>query len=332
MKKIFLTLDYELFFGGKSGTANRSLIEPVEKLLDILNRHGIKATFFIDSGYLVRLQALKGEYEVLEQEYQDVINQIEYLDKTGHSIQLHIHPHWEDSTFNGEEWVMDTSRYRLHDFSEKEIESIIYRYKKVLSDIVQDEIFAHRAGGWCIQPFEPLFRAFKKHNIWLDSTLFKDGKNSSETHYFNFENMPKNGEWNFESDPLKEESKGFFKEIPISAYRLSPLFFWKLVFFKKFGGAEHKVFGDGVAAGGSKFDKLRMLSRFTHSVVSIDGYKASFLQEAYSAFLNRLDEKHFVVIGHPKSMSDYSLKQLEKFIINSGREKFKTFKVFKNEI
>jgi len=332
MSNILITLDYELFFGSKVGTLENCILTPTSKLVDILNRYGVKATFFVDSGYLVKLEELKGQFPILEKEYDAISSQIKALDRDGHSIQLHIHPHWEDSTFNGKRWIIDTKRYRLHQFSDSQIDDIVYRYKRVLTNMVGDKIFAYRAGGWCIQPFAKIKNALKKHNIYLDSTLFKNGKNDSHTHYFNFRGMPEKTEWRFEDDPLEEKEDGFFKEIPISDYRLSPLFFWKLVYFKKFGGAEHQTFGDGLAAGGSQLDKLRMLTRYTHSVVSIDGYKSSFLEKAYQSFLKRRDYKNFVIIGHPKSMSQYSLKKLERFILKNKNRNYITIRSFENDL
>lgn len=323
MKNIVITLDYELFFGGDSGTVENCMLKPTKKLLNVLDNHNVKATFFVDSGYLVRGKAELHKSDKLKEEYQNVIKQLNQLDSEGHSIQLHIHPHWEDSFYDGERWIMDTSRYKLHDFSEEEIADIVDRYKNALTDIVGDKVFAHRAGGWCIQPFSKLYNALKKYNIWLDSTVFKGGQNKSKTHYFDFRNAPNKTEWFFEKDPLVEE-KGFFREIPIASYRVPPLFFWKLMFVKKVGNKEHKNFGDGKAAGGSTFDKLRMLIKPTNSVVSVDGYKSSFLIKAFLKFSENIENKYFVIIGHPKSMSEYSLKKLEEFIIKNNRVNFKT--------
>ncbi len=329
---ILITLDYELFFGSKVGTLQNCILNPTNRLVKILDTYNAKATFFVDSGYLVKLEEFKSKFSLLEHEYQSITTQIRELDKNGHSIQLHIHPHWEDSTFDGKNWVMNTKRYRLHEFCESEIDSIVFRYKKVLTDIVGDKIFAHRAGGWCMQPFDKLKNAFKKHNVWLDSTVFENGMNQSQTHYFDFRNSPKKPKWHFENDPLIEEKNGFFREFPISAYKLSPLFFWKMIFFKKLGGDEHKSFGDGTAAGGSTKDKLRMLTRFTNSVVSIDGYKSSFLQKAYNSFQKNKDNHNFIIIGHPKAMSEYSLKKLEKFIKKNNSSNFITVGELKDEL
>ena len=332
MKNIFITLDYELFFGSNSGTQHKSIINPTNKLLTLLDKHNIKASFFVDSGYLIKLDEYRKKHNILETDYQNIIEQIKRLDKNGHDVQLHIHPHWEDSSYNGTKWVIDTSRYRLHQFDEKEIDDIVYRYKKVLTDIVGNKVFSFRAGGWCIQPFDKLKNSLKKHAIWLDSTLFENGKNDSLTHFFDFSNIPNKTSWKFENDPIQEDKNGFFTEIPISSYKTSPLFFWKLAFFKKFGGNKFKSFGDGKAVGGSKFDKLRMLTKTTNTVISIDGYKVSLLEKAYRHFLKKDDNNNFVIIGHPKAMSEYSLEKLEEFIINNSDKNFTTYtKEFQNE-
>ena len=326
MSNILLTFDYELFFGSNSGTQEKCIIQPSNKIIKLLEKYHIKATFFVDSGYLLKLQEFREKYPTIERDYEAIITQIKTLNQKGHEVQLHIHPHWEDSYYNGKKWIIDTTRYRLHHFEKEEIDDIVYRYKKVLTQIVGETIFAHRAGGWSIQPFSHLKDALKKHHIWLDSTLFKNGKNNSDTHFFNFKNMPNKTSWSFENDPLKEEENGFFREIPISSYRVSPLFFWKLVYFKKFGGAKYKTFGDGTASGGSNWDKLRMLTQYTNSVVSMDNYKISFMEKAYKEFLKLEDSRNFVVIAHPKSMSEYSLEQLEIFIKNNIQKNFITYR------
>ncbi|MCK4441296.1 MAG: polysaccharide deacetylase family protein [Sulfurovaceae bacterium] len=333
MTNIFITLDYELFFGSNSGTQERSIIYPTNRVLNILNKYNIKASFFIDSGYIIKLNEYRLKYPILENDYQRIISQIQKLSNNGHDIQLHIHPHWEDSYFDGTKWIIDTTRYRIQQFTNNKIDDIVYRYKKALTDIVkEDKVFTFRAGGWCIQPFDKINKSLKKHNIWLDSTIFNNGRNNSITHYFDFTNIPKKDIWKFEDNPLIEDKKGFFTEIPISSYKLSPLFFWKLAFAKKFGGNKHKAFGDGNPVGGLKLDKLRMLTQYTNSVVSIDGYKGTFLEEAYINFSKQKNLNNFVIIGHPKAMSEYSLKKLDEFIFKHKDKNFTTYqKEFKNE-
>ena len=52
MKRAILSFDYELFFGDKSGTVQRTLIEPTNIMLNVLDEVGAQATFFVD--YLMK--------------------------------------------------------------------------------------------------------------------------------------------------------------------------------------------------------------------------------------------------------------------------------------
>jgi hypothetical protein len=310
---IFITLDYELFFGSNTGTQINSIIKPTNELLKIFDRHDVKASFFVDSGYIYKLNSLRINNPKLDKNYKEIVEQIEFLFKNGHDIQLHIHPHWEDSHFIDNKWIINSKRYRLHDFSIEEIGEIVTKYKKILTDIVGDKVFAYRAGGWCIQPFEKLKKAMQDNDVWLDSTLYEGGFNCSNTHYFDFRNMPKKSIYRFNNDPLIECNDGYFLEIPISSYKISPLFFWKLAYIKKNGSEIHKNFGDGKAIGVSKKDMIRMLTRYSNSVVSLDGYKASILEEAFN-FYNNVGAENFVIIGHPKALSKFSFEKLSSFI------------------
>jgi len=319
---VYFTFDYELFFGSNTGTALNGIVKPTNELITIASQHNVKFTFFVDSGYLIKLIEYKDKYEYVQKEYDLVFSQIKQLDKLGHSIQLHIHPHWEDSYFNGKKWIIDTSRYRLHQFNEDEIEDIVYRYKKVLTDIIGDKVFAYRAGGWCIQPFDKISKALKKNNIWLDSTVFYGGENLSQTHFYDFKNAPKKDMWHFENDSIVEETEGFFTEVPISSIKLNPLFFWRFALTKKIASDLHKIYGDGKPVGASKKDILKMLVKSTYSCVSCDGYKSKLLEKSYSVY-QKSGNKNFVIIGHPKAQTTFSLKNIKFFL-----SKYKKAKAF----
>ena len=311
--KIIITFDYELFFGQKSGTLENCILKPTEELIKLGKKYNVNFVFFVDSGYLIKLKEYKNKFKSLEKDYQNIVKQIQKLDSYGHSIHLHIHPHWEDSYYDGEKWIFDTTRYRLHSFSEKEIENIVFNYKKALTDIIGDKIFAFRAGGWSIQPFNKIKNALKNNNIWLDSTVFYGGYNKSSTHFIDFRKAPFKDLWKFEDNILVEDNDGFFTEIPISSIYYSPLFFWKFAYTKKFNVNEHKIFGDGVPVGASKKDILKMLLKGAYAPVSTDGYKSIVLEKAYK-YYEKKNFRYFVTIGHPKALSEFSLKQLETFL------------------
>ena len=131
---IYLTYDYELFFGNQSGSAQKCIIEPTNHLRLIAGRTGAKMTFFVDVGYLKQLEAFQN-FDKVKIDYLAVKDQIKTLVSEGHDCQLHIHPHWEDSYHDGENWIMNVSRYKLADFSEENIQKVVLEYQLILKNI-----------------------------------------------------------------------------------------------------------------------------------------------------------------------------------------------------
>ncbi len=315
---IYITLDYEIYFGENHGTVEKCIIYPTSELIRIAEKHDVRFSFFVDCGFILKLDEFRKKHPQLEKDYNLITEQIKYLSATGHDIQLHIHPHWEDSYYDGNRWVIDIKRYKLMDFNETEIADIVYRYKKVLVDLTGKEIFAFRAGGWCLQPFDKLKKTFKENNITLDSSVFRNGFYISENYNYDFRNAPDKDIYRFEDESAIENPTGCFTELPISAIRNSPLFFWKLFLLGRKNPYLHKPLGDGRAMP-APGQRKKMLTQYTNCTVCVDGYNAHLLQKA----LKMLQKKKFeqmVVIGHPKALSRYSIQKLEEFINKNKKE------------
>lgn len=324
---IYITLDYELFFG-KSGSVDNCIINPTNKLLEIVNPYNIKLNLFVDVGYLVKLKAQKNEFSQLEKDYQKVSEQLQHLSQQGHCIELHIHPHWEDSYFDGKEWVFDTSRYKLKDFPETEVHDIVTKYTAILKEITGKNPVAYRAGGWSIQPFKHLKKALADNDVFIDSTVFPQGYHNSKHQFFDFRKVPQfKTHYRFSDQIDQEDSTGKFTEIPISSYKVSPLFFWKFALKKLQKSTENQAFGNGYAVAKPKAEILRMLTTSSYSVASIDGYKTSYLEKSFRKYQKNCNvSDNFVIIGHPKAFSLYSLKKTKEFIKNNHQNNtFKTF-------
>lgn len=326
--RILLTFDYEVFFGRKTGSVARTLLEPTAALLRVADRHGVKLVFFVDAGFLLRLREEMGKAEALRAEHDAVCRQIAELARAGHEIQLHIHPHWEDSRWHEGGWQIDTSRYALHAFPEADIERIVSRYSGVLRELAGPEAaFAYRAGGWVIQPFEKVRGALRSAGVRIDSTVYANGRSDGKVQPYDFEGAPAKSRWRFDRDPLVEEDAGHFLEVPIASRRLMPDFFWRLAAVKKLGGARHRAYGDGNAIALESGDLLRKLMRPTHSVVSMDGYKASFLEAAAKDYRAQGLED-FVAIGHPKALTPYSLDRLDDFLASGAAREVTTYAAY----
>jgi len=323
---IVLSLDYEIFFGRQAGTVERTLLAPTEALRQIAKYHRLPLVFFVDAGFLLRLKEEGQRFPGLMRDYDQIMRQLEGLVVDGHEIQLHVHPHWEDSFWNGESWNINLQRYRLQDFENSAISEIVTRYTNVLRTITGDRgVFAYRAGGWVIQPFSAIQKALKDEHILIDSTIFRGGIAKGATHRFDFSNAPAASHWFFDDDPLECKPYGKFLEVPIASYRLSPLFYWRFAIRKKLGSSLYRQLGDGHTIPLSRSDLVRKLSCWTVSTVSIDGSKASILEDAYKQY-ERAGMSDFVVIGHPKALSRFSLERLKNFISKRKVEEFVGYK------
>lgn len=311
---VAITLDYEIFFGPKSGSVERSVLEPSEALAALAARYRVPLVFFVDACWLLRLRQQARSHPALGAEHDRVCRQLARFVKDGHELQVHVHPHWHDSWFDGERWHIDLRRYRLDDFGTRQISEIIAEAADLLREIADGKrVSAFRAGGWCIQPFNRLRRALLESGIYIDSTVYAGGRQTSASHRYDFTGAPSASRWFFDHDPLQPDDEGPFLEVPIASHRVSPLFYWKFAAARKLGWAGQQPFGDGVAVPLGRDDLINKLLRPTPSVVSIDGMKADFLETAWREYAAR-DMEDFVVIGHPKAFTRGSLARLEAFL------------------
>ncbi|MGV3610037.1 MAG: hypothetical protein ACO1N0_03745 [Fluviicola sp.] len=312
--QVILTFDYELFFGTNTGSVQKCMIEPTDHLLEIARKYNIPLVFFVDIGFLIKLQEYKVQFPNLNTDFEQIKSQMKRMQELNCEVQLHIHPHWRKSHYDGEKWVVVTDGcYKLSDFPDVEAEEIVRSYYHALVELCGKKPTTYRAGGWCIQPFSQIEKVFQELGIAKDSTVFPGGRFESGHYQFDFTKVkPFVNPYRFQTDVTKAETTGFFLEIPIASWEFSPLFYWKLYGFGRLNPADHKMIGDGsfLAQPGRK--KSVLLNK-TWNHVSSDGYYASLLVKQAKYYAEK-KVKTFVVIGHPKGMTNYSLKQLEGFV------------------
>lgn len=318
--KIAITWDYELFFGSRSGTVDKCMLEPTKRILEVAEKHEVPFTFFPDVGSLLRFQDLP-EFSA---DLHAVISQVQQWDSLGHETGLHIHPHWEKSVWENEAWRHPMECYKLSDFTDEEAKAIVLKYHAFIQSKVTTPILSYRAGGWCVQPFSRLASGFDECGIRYDSSVFKQGKNTQAPYQYDFTKAPNLPFWHFESDELLPVVNAKFTEFPIASRMYSPLFFWKLFVLGRLNPRDHKGIGNGVpaAGGGSKFD---LLTRAHRLCVSVDGYYASKLQQTLHRF-EKKQEPILVVIGHPKALTHFGLSRLDAFI-QKNKEKHEFVKL-----
>ena len=321
---IHITLDYELFFGASSGTVEKCLTLPTQRLLHLSKKHNIPLVFFIDAGYLYQIKKFI-DHPACREDYERVTEQIKIVSESGHEIGLHFHPHWVDCAHDGKEWKMNTQRYRADCFSKTEINTLVNSFHQEIITITGKPCCSFRAGGWCIQPFEIFKEALSQNNIFIDSSVYPNGKHLSKAHYYDFTNAPEQPEWKFENDPLVVNSSGQFIEYPITSDALPPLFYFHLYWKMKTRPLFYKPIGDGMWLK----DKKKLYKQFYSSTslfASADGFFASRLKNILQK-QSENNKQRMVILSHPKSLAECSYYYLEHFIEHALKQKH-TFKTF----
>ena len=223
MRKIILSYDYELFFGEKSGTVLKTLIEPTNLLLHNMEEYGFRGNFFVDWQMLKYLKAAKTKRT--DEDLELITNQLKDIVKRGHRIELHIHPHWVDAIYNGD-GTWDFSKYEhysLNSLPDFEVTEMFKEGVNLLNGIARTvdpsySICAFRAGGWAVQPFSKLTQGFLDTGIKIDSSVAYKAYGKNQYSYYDFTKAPNISSWPFDSDVCLPAVKGQFIEVPITSY------------------------------------------------------------------------------------------------------------------
>ncbi len=313
-KKIILTFDYEMYLGKDSGTIEKCMLEPTNKILEILKKNNFKGLFFVDATFLT---ILKKDYQ---EGYIKVKKQILELLKYGNDVGLHIHSHWVDSyMINKNRWSFKSYKnFRIHNLSEDTKSKLIRDSYNELNSICQEfssdyKIDAFRAGGWCIQPFKYIKNDLEDLGIKCDfSVLPQMKKDNLPKHYYDFTNTFSDKDyWKFDDDVLKESSNGCFIEIPTTVIKMNIFDIIKLK--KAIKG--YVLSGDGKGADEIKsgfISKLKKLRPFIRYTLSSD----YMILDMFKKNINKFDKDFLVYVSHPKNFSDESFKILE-FLVNN---------------
>lgn len=314
--KVYLTLDYELFMGEEVGTVDNCLIKPTEKLINILDKYNAKATFFVDAAYLYRLSQLKDGNDLLCSDFEKVKQQLIWLVTNGHDVQLHIHPQWYNATYQDGKWMLTTTYYKLSDLDENEAYSLFFKSKDLLESIINKPVIAFRAGGYSIQTFQNINKLFKESGIRIDSSALPMKKSQEGPQAYDYTAIVPGVTYTFNDNIEKKEINGFFTELPITTCRQG--FFQALkgsIVYHLTPSEKLKKYGDGKPVKVIGHKKKNLLARIIagsrqwHSATIDSGGAHNLL----NIFRMSSEENVFVIIGHPKNLSDASLRNIDVF-------------------
>lgn len=313
--RLILSTDYELFFH-RSGTVQRCLIDPAERLLEFTARHGMKMTFFVDTGMLRCLDRHAASHPALAKEADTIRAQLRRLSRAGHELGLHIHPHWEDTRLVDDSWDFSNTRYRLDMFSDEDVASLLEANFELLQALSDEPVVSYRAGGFCVDPFERIAPIFSRLGITIDSSVVPGAKLTDAEKGFDFSKTPDEAYWDFEHSAATATSGGTFREVAITPLRVGRFYFWGRLLNRLGGSQGGEHFGDGISKAIGRAEVLRRLfGRSLVSELSMDDAKAQLLRHAYTS---QPDRRVWHVMGHPKLLSERSLECLQAFAAQAG--------------
>lgn len=125
--------------------------------LEILQRHGLRATFFVEPMFSARFGA---EY------LQRIVRMIE---AAGHDVQLHLHPEWTDELESPPIRETRGKRQHLHQYSLEEQVQLLQFAHGMLREQTRSDIWAFRAGGYAANA--DTYKALRTVGLTVDSSL-----------------------------------------------------------------------------------------------------------------------------------------------------------------
>jgi hypothetical protein len=331
MKKLVLfTFDYELFLGTRSGQPKDCILEPTNRLLELLYRRNFKGIFFVDTVYLLQLKKIAECYPQAKEDYNAIIDQLILMSKQGHSIFPHIHPHWLDANYLPEknEWSLENTRYyRFSSLSFEQRRELFDGSMGLLKSLVSQAggkipIDGYRAGGWSIQPLDNFKPFFNQYGIHHEFSVIPGRYQSSDTHYFDFRSAPFDQPvYRFNNDVCLQDDSGIFTEWTISVFPVTNFEKWfdfkisglmqRLRVRDKYKGktveAKHKIEGD-------IYDNENL----THYIASFEGLNR-FRVIRYAQVIKK--KRYFQFISHPKLLSNSEFRMVALLFKYLSRDK-----------
>lgn len=209
---LIISVDHEVF-GNGSGCLDACVRRPVERVLSVAEKYSAPLTFFVEALEFEAMQlAGIGGIEA-------VITQIQLAYKSGHDIQLHLHPQWDGAVYDGRDWHVDRKLWRIGDVDDERLVRLLKQGKswinrQLTADFPAYECMVFRAGGWCIQPSDAVIKALLQLGFQVDSSVAPEIKNHASGEWADFSGVPDRPFWRTNGDVCCEASSGLW-EIPI---------------------------------------------------------------------------------------------------------------------
>jgi len=140
MINAIITIDYEIFGNGR-GDVREHIINPMENILKICNRHNVSITIFLEMMEYFAFEKYDKELrdELGYSPMKEIRDQINRAYDDGHDVQLHIHPQFKNMRFDGDCFVLDQDLKPYRELKSDEVKAILDLCKNKLESIINSE-------------------------------------------------------------------------------------------------------------------------------------------------------------------------------------------------
>ena len=320
-RHLVLTFDHELFLGRRSGTVEFCMVRPVDRLLPIIERHGLRAVFFVDTTFLLELDKRSTVSVRCRADLDRIARQLRELVQRGHAVYPHIHPHWADARYDAAAHEWDLKELRLYRFSaldeaarDRVFSGSIEILRRIIAPVDPHyRIRAYRAGGWCIQPFEDFAPHFARHLVERDMSVLGGMKRHSNAVDYDFTAPLPGPVYRFSRDVMRPDPEGPFVEVTISSIPLRQRTWtssildkvlWRIPYGRQWGDGQGVAFVDVPGADGTMGTSHR-------EMMSVELLTAA----RYREYLRHIEAHPLVqFISHPKMVTRHNLHMLERLL------------------
>ncbi|HEU5364612.1 MAG TPA: hypothetical protein VFU62_03725 [Hanamia sp.] len=328
--KLLLTFDHEVPLGGVRTSYKEAMFDSTDRLFALAEKLDISIVLFTDV-----LCAMRFEEWDNKNFYLPYVSQLQNAIHKNHDVQLHLHPHWLTTTFNGTTFV-PSKDYRLADFKnnrEYNINEIIKSGKNFLTGICMEaaqnyKCIAYRAGGFNIErETKEIFNSLYSNGIRFDSSIGKGYYFRSALSEINCNNMPDVPNWFIgQSGNIRVKASEGILEVPLATKPKTPFEMPTRFKLKTLASRAPRDHGFQIHEGNPTnfLSKIKMM--FSARMLSFDNYTLSVNYLMNILDYNVRKYKHFdnvvlATLGHPKTMGDYSFYLMESFV-NNVRKKY----------
>jgi hypothetical protein len=162
--------------GNGSGHPKVLQFEPMQRLVGIFNRYGVKGSFDVEVMQQLTYRSLQERFPELKAIADEWDCAVTETFRQGHDIQLHLHPQWHGATYEGRgEWRLHGD-WSIVNYSPPAIKAMLVSGKQYLEALLRkiDPAYAcssFRAGSWCVVPSDSLLPILSELGFVFDISI-----------------------------------------------------------------------------------------------------------------------------------------------------------------